>query len=161
MLFTSTGEIIERGHHINVYRVHVKLPYLFPLILRVYVRVWRFKMEYVLRETCFHYIYWRIYFKSCFAYVYVDVSWMGRIKIRNQIHCKIRGGGTLCTRHAHSNYIIDNGCLWISLKIDVELKTSRSDRLNCLKREFIQLSKFVWYNDKSRKIGGFSRSIVA
>jgi hypothetical protein len=39
MLFTSVREIIERGHHINVYRVHVKLPYLFPLVLRVYVRV--------------------------------------------------------------------------------------------------------------------------
>jgi len=116
VLFTSAREIIERGHHINVYRVHVKLPYLFPLVLRVYVWVWRFKMEYVLREMWFYYIYWRIWFEKCFVYVYVDVSCVGRIEIRNQIHCKIRGGATLCTRHAHSKYIIDNRMFTIQFK---------------------------------------------
>ena len=106
--------------------------------------------------------------------MYVDVSCMGRIEIRNQIHCKIRGGATF----AHDTHIASilsiTGCLRFSLKMDVEVKTSRSDLsriiqslyyallyssdsadrgrssirvssdwLNCLGREFIQLSKFV------------------
>ena len=48
-------------------------------------------------------------------------------------------------RFAHDTHIAIilsiTGCLRFSLKMDVEMKTSRSDWLNCLKREFIQLSR--------------------
>jgi hypothetical protein len=67
---------------------------------------------------------------------------ISRHLLSGTVWSRTRGGATLCTRHAHSKYIIDNRMFTIQFKNGRWSENISLKKL--LKCEFIQLSKFVF-----------------